>query len=350
VTIVRRGDKYGARVYDRSAGKQRWLGTFDTVELAEAAEADATLTGVPTVAQWGRVWLSDYARPAAATRMNHRSAVARITKDLGSRALDDIGRREARQLAQGWPEGTYRVARAMWGDAVRDDIVTINPWTELRMPQPRGRKDLDALTEQEVLGLGAIAMRVHGNGYGIEAAAIVLTLGFVGVRPGELCALRHEDLLLDAAELIVCGSIDATGKLKSPKNGKERVVTVPPSAANALAQIPDSLDGLLFHTSRGLALNKGNLNYVWRPIANGWHAQGGRKITMYDLRHAAATHFIERGVISSDVAIQLGHTDGGRLVEQLYGHPKQQPARDRLKMAYATGAPARERQLKGYSS
>jgi integrase len=346
--IVRRGEKFGVRVYDRGTGMQRWLGTFETLELAKAANADASFSGVPTVAQWGRVWLSDYSRPAAATRMNHKSAVKRIAEDLGRRTLDDFGRREARQIAAAWPYTIYRVARTMWGDALRDDIIAANPWTGLRLAAPRGRKDLDALSEPEIQGLAAIAMRVHGV-YGFEAAAIVLTLGYVGLRPGELCALRREDLLPND-ELAVRGSIDATGQLKLPKNGRTRVVTVPPPAARAIAQVPPALDGMLFHSPLGRPLNKGNLNYVWRPIANGWLVNDGRKITMYELRHAAATNLIERGVVSSDVAVQLGHTDGGRLVETLYGHPKQQPARDRLKMAYATGAPARERQLKGYGA
>jgi hypothetical protein len=35
-------------------------------------------------------------------------------------------------------------------------------------------------------------------------------------------------------------------------------------------------------------------------------------------------------MIASDVAVQLGHTDGGRLVQTLYGHPSAVEARKRL--------------------
>lgn len=191
-------------------------------------------------------------------------------------------------------------------------------------------------------GLAALAASIHGD-YGVEAATIILTLGFVGLRPGELCALRSEDLNPATLEMTVRRTLDSTGREKLPKNGKERVVTVPPPAAAALAQMPASLDGYLFHSPRGRRLNKGSLHYIWRPVAAAWRAQGGRDLDLYDLRHAAATHFVERGVISSDVALQLGHTDGGRLVEQLYGHPKEDPARDRLKMAYAQRSQATRR-------
>ena len=182
--------------------------------------------------------------------------------------------------------------------------------------------------------MAALAQDVHGD-YGFEVAAIILTLGFVGLRPGELCALRTEDLRLNEMELAVRRSLDSTGRIKLPKNGKERIVTVPPAAADVLSRMPISLDGFLFHSPTGRRLSKGTLHYVWRPVVAAWRAQGGRDIDLYDLRHAAATHFVERGVMSSDVALQLGHSDGGRLVERLYGHPRDDPARDRLKMAFA---------------
>ena len=56
----------------------------------------------------------------------------------------------------------------------------------------------------------------------------------------------------------------------------------------------------------------------------------------YELRHFCATHLLELGVSHADVAIQLGHTDGGALVMSTYGHPSEDLARERLKRAYET--------------
>jgi hypothetical protein len=39
---------------------------------------------------------------------------------------------------------------------------------------------------------------------------------------------------------------------------------------------------------------------------------------------------LERGVTPWDVAIQLGHTNGGILVCELYGHPTEAGARARI--------------------
>ena len=54
----------------------------------------------------------------------------------------------------------------------------------------------------------------------------------------------------------------------------------------------------------------------------------------YELRHFCATNLLELGVSHADVAIQLGHTDGGALVMSTYGHPSEDAARERLKRAY----------------
>ena len=103
---------------------------------------------------------------------------------------------------------------------------------------------------------------------------------------------------------------------------------MPPAALDAIRQVPPVLQvDYLFHSARGRRLSKGTLHYLWRPVAAAWRAGGGRDIDLYDLRHAAATLYLERGLTPADVAVQLGHTDGGRLVRTLYGHPSEDRAR-----------------------
>jgi integrase len=60
----------------------------------------------------------------------------------------------------------------------------------------------------------------------------------------------------------------------------------------------------------------------------------------YELRHFCATHLLELGVSPSDVAVQLGHRDGGALVMSTYGHPAEDSARERLKRAYGANVAA----------
>jgi integrase len=204
-----------------------------------------------------------------------------------------------------------------------------------RLETPRGRKDIDALTEPQIRDLAQLAERTAGD-YGGEMAAIVLTLAYTGMRPGELCALRRADVDLSKREVVVRASLDGTGKEKAPKNGRTRIIALPPAAAQAVNDLPERVDSpYVFHSARGHRLSKGSLSYAWRPIAAAWREKSGRDLDLYELRHACATLLLERGLTPSDVATQLGHTDGGRLVQTLYGHPSEDAARDRLRMAFA---------------
>lgn len=339
MTIIARGNRFGLKVWDRGKAAYRWVGTFDTEDEAQAAEkGESTLQkgNVPTVEEWVRIWLSDYSRPAESTRQTYRSAAKQIVEHLGKRQLDDISRTDARHIhANDWPRNTTRVARTIWADAKRDDVIEHNPWTNMRLETPKGRKDIDALTEDEIDQLGDLALRVHGD-YGPEARAIILTLGHTAMRPAEVCALRWIDLNPDEQEVTVGWSRVGTNRVKKPKNGLGRLVVLPQKAIDAIADVPQVIGSeYVFHSKRGKALNKSNLYYVWREVRAAWLAEGERYITPYALRHAAATALIERGVAVGDVGFQLGHKDGGRLVMERYGHPGEDAMRERLKMAQA---------------
>ena len=67
------------------------------------------------------------------------------------------------------------------------------------------------------------------------------------------------------------------------------------------------------------------LNLYWNPV----RAAFGRPTThFYELRHFCATHLLGLDVSHADVAVQLGHTDGGKLVMSTYGHPSDVAARE----------------------
>lgn len=336
MTLVERNGKWGVKQWDSGKARYIWLGTRDTREEAEALAADNQIksgSDSPTIEQWGRIWLSDYARPAPATQRTYRYAVERITADVGARRLTDLGRREARKIAGTWPKSVSRVARTMWADAVRDELCEINPWTNLRLETPRGRKDLTALTEPEIGRLADMACSYHGE-YGVEVRAIILTLAYTGVRPGELCTLRRSDL--DGSDLVVRFNLDGTGVEKPPKNGKARIVYVPPQALSAIGEVPKHLnDDHIFHTVRGKRLNKSSLSYMWRPVVAAWKQAGGKDLDLYELRHACATLLLERGLSPQAVANQLGHQDHGRLVQLVYGHPDERRMREQAALAFS---------------
>jgi integrase len=346
MAIRKRGTRYTVKVYDPKApGHQRWIGTFATEEEARDAERHATTGIAPsararTVREWSIVWLRDYPRPAPATRRTYAYAAEQIVADIGDLVLARIDRPTARRLARQWPTNTARVARAMFSDAARDGLIMSNPFTDLRLETPKGRKDLDALTEPEIRELADAAVPAL-RGYGTEFRALILFLGYVGCRPGEACCIRRADVDVERAECTIRFSLDGEGGEKRPKNGKPRVVTIPPPALTALANVPPRLDSpYLFHSARGHRLTKGSLSYAFRVVRQRWGKRD--KLELYELRHACATLLMERGLPPHVVANQLGHTDGGALVQRLYGHPSERGMRDQVRLAFSGWGADRE--------
>jgi integrase len=336
--IVKRGNSYGVRVY--VDGRRKWVGTFRTRREAREAELEA-LRRPPsrseeTCDSFATRWVDDYPRPAAATRRTHTYALRAFIRDFARVRLAEVDRPSARAWALRQPKGNVYVVRAMFGDAVRDGLAATNPFSNLRLEQSRGRKDLVPLTEAELLDLVECALWVHGS-YGPTFRAMILFAAYVGIRPGELFALEHEDVDLERLEVTIRHNLDATGQLKLPKNDRQRKVILPPPARDALISMPRDFNApLVFTTKRGRRFSKPALNLYWGPVRV---AFGRPTMHFYELRHFCATHLLALGVSHADVAVQLGHTDGGKLVMSTYGHPSDAAARERLKRAFTPSPP-----------
>lgn len=157
-----------------------------------------------------------------------------------------------------------------------------------------------------------------------------LFLGFTGARPGEAFALEWTDVRDD--QVTISKTRDGEGNIKPPKNGKPRIIVIPPRALEGLRQMPRTFGtDFVFVTKRGRPFNKGHLQRYFEPVRAAYGRPG---LTPYELRHACATALLERGVSPMDVAQQLGHSDHGRLVQDLYGHPLEAGARQRIRQAF----------------
>jgi integrase len=279
-------------------------------------------------------WLTDYnivtrnAEPRWSKKSvtNMRGFLRPFLETFGDRPLDSLTVSEARAWAATVPAPYVRVVSTMFNDARRDELVASNPFERLRLPGSNGRRDIKPLTEPELLEVAERGQAKFGlTGYGPTIKAIVLTLGYTGIRPGELSALRPESV--DGDELDVRESYNGI-ELKTPKNGRARRVVLPPRAADAIAVMTPAPDSpWLFTSKQGRQLSKESLGVMWRTFRPG-------TLELYSLRHTAATILLERGASPEDVAHQLGHTDGGKLVRELYGHPDEGNIRERLKAAF----------------
>ncbi len=217
--------------------------------------------------------------------------------------------------------------RAMWSDALSAGLVATNPFARLGMKQSRGRRDLpsDWLTAADIDRLETTAHDCHGR-YGAVIASMARFGSETGLRPGELFALDRADLDGGFVDVRRAAS-SPVREIRPPKNGRSRRVVLSPRAASAAELCPRLHETRLFATPTGRQLWAPAFSTLWRPVR---HAAGLPEVTLHHLRHYCATRLLEAGLEAWEVAVQLGHTDGGALVMSTYGHPSERRALDRI--------------------
>ncbi len=331
----RRGKRWTASGYDKVLKRKIHLGTYDSRAEALDAEADHRVksrpTGRETCDDFARRWPRDYPRPREATTLTNIERLKPFIKEFAGVRLTDIDRPRARAWAVKHKHNA-ETARAMFQDAVNDGLLDSNPFANLRLSTGRGRKDITAITEKQLHHLAdtAISEAMELGRFGTQYRAMVLFAGYVGLRPGELYTLRAQDIQGEFCHISRSLSVK-THKIGPTKTGATRTVTIPPTAQDALREVPDHPSGLLFCTPQGKIWTQPSNHRYFKQLRV---LAGFPGLDWYELRHCAATMLLERGVTPWDVAIQLGHSDGGRLVCECYGHPSHAGARARLLAAW----------------
>jgi integrase len=327
------GRRWRVRLYDPLTGHMTSVSAgHRTKREARAAEADAIANGrgpersVLTVAGWRETWLETHPMKSS-TRAHNRERTAAFAKTHGDMLMVDVDRKLARAWRKAHPSTTMALS-AMWTAAAKhEDLPVGQPWAGMAS---NGRRDIQAgwLTLAQIEDLRAHARDAWPGPFGLVADAAIVVLAYTGIRPGELAALRWENLRPDDARVDIVAQLDSKTKaLTTPKSGVARTVVYPAPAQRAVATMPRLHDAWVFTGPAGGLLTSGTRNRIWHPIRV---AFGRPTMDLYELRHFCATRLVELGMTSSDVAIQLGHRDGGRLVESTYGHARPDPALARV--------------------
>ena len=150
--------------------------------------------------------------------------------------------------------------------------------------------------------------------------ALWTVAAYTGARPGELLALRWDDLDLQAGVLHIRRALARVGKelyYVPCKAGSERTVPLGPAAVDALRrhraqQVEERLnlsadwvdDRLIFSSEVGSALDHNNVADLFRARLK---AAKVRPVRWYDLRHSFGSSLIAAGVDVKSVAQLMGH-------------------------------------------
>ena len=176
-------------VYDPRIGSKRYvtqseiraLGFAAADERATGAQDRARSAGRPgacradgrdeTIESFAARWPDDYRRGrrgrlrSDSTVEHNRERVRRFGRDHGERTLRSFTRTEARRWANAHPS-TVPALRAMFSDAVEDQLADENPFARLGPGAVAGREDIIVLTREEVHELAAHGSRHHGGAFG----------------------------------------------------------------------------------------------------------------------------------------------------------------------------------------
>jgi integrase len=320
------GLRYAVRVH-LGDGKYEILGTYPTRAAAKEREATWLLKrdhrAKKTGNEWAYFYLEGYEERVKSSSYSTAKAGIRCwRKTFGNRTLGTIDSTEAEEWARQNPWALPPVI-TMLNYAVKRDVIQKNVFSGLSQ-RSSGRRHLAPLSVPDLERLADAAEKHHGEMF----RAFVLFTAYSGMRVGEVFALRWSDIDFDAQEITVRWRL-YRGEMDLPKGNKVRRITLLPEAAAALSSL-DRSTRWVFLAKRGGQLSQSTLNHYWQKIT----ASFGREVDPHELRHFCGHYLhVTRNIPDRVVAAQLGHSDGGKLVRELYGHPEH-GAMDELKRLY----------------
>lgn len=254
-------------------------------------------------------------------RMTRRYILPRLgSRQLGSLTPLDVKEWVAR-LSEGAGPATvhaaFRVLRRILSSAVEAEIIARNPARGIKTPRAE-REEMRFLGAEE---LGRVAAAVPQR-----YRALVLLLGYRGLRIGEATALRVEDLDLLRGKVNVTKAFsEVRGRLilGPTKTGANRSVSLPKflreEVAAHLAAFPAASDGLVFTGPEGGPLHRSNFRLrVWGPALRAAEIADPRP-RVHDLRHTAAALAIAAGGHPKEIQALLGHSSITVTLDR-YGH------------------------------
>ena len=287
-------------------------------------------------------------RLAVSTASHYRFLLnGRIIPELGKKYVQDLSPRDIKLFYQkleqtaalskrsktGGLSGNtilhyHRCLHAMLTYAVRSGYISINPADAVE--PPRNDRQETAFYELEDCRKLLEALDALSN---TQWRLYFYMAIYTGMRPGELIGLNWQDIVGNVLT-VRTGAVYVNGKgtirTDRPKTQKSvRMIDLPPAVMNILQQHrreqaeyrlsfggewpePDAV----FTGALGHRLNISSPTQKFQKIVKEYDL---RPITLYGLRHTAATIMIAQGLNARDVAARLGHSQTSTTLN-IYAH------------------------------
>ena len=208
----------------------------------------------------------------------------------------------------------YATMKKMFGDAVEAyQYVSFNPI--LRKIKPAlSTKEAQHLNLKQIVSL---LQHVRGKKYGL---AIWIQL-YLGLRVGELIALRWEDIDLEMGRVTIRRTfVKKTDQFRDyPKGGKQHTHSIPAELLEMLIEAKREARAEHVVTSRCLG---GILPYRWYvyTLKQYCHELGLPSISSHGLRHSTSEMYIHHGATRDDLRRLFAHSTAAITDRYIHNH------------------------------
>lgn len=252
-----------------------------------------------------------------------------VLPHLGSRRLATLRRSEVKAWTQALVDrgvrpstvsAAHRLLRAVLALAESDELIDNNPARGVRVKRSeRAERRFLSVRELEALA-NAVPSRYR---------ALIILMGYCGLRTGEAVALRkvNVDLAKRTVAVLEAASEGDGRELEvgpTKTENSRRVVPLPPFVADALgahlAEFPPGREGFVFSAPEGGILRPRNFRgRVWLPALRKAEIEAPLP-TPHSLRHSAASLLHGAGASLREVQSILGHS-AVQTTASIYVHP-----------------------------
>jgi len=223
----------------------------------------------------------------------------------------------------------YTVLHSLFKMAYLGDMIDRNPMDKVERPKPR--KDEIKPTEPEAYTVAEVQQIMTAlDGEPLKWRALVHLLIDTGIRRGECCALRWENVDFNARAITIAGNLCYTKQkgvyLDTPKNGHTRTVYAGDDTMDLLRklraeQAEKAISAYVFTQEH--SPNPMHPQSPTRYLANLSKRHGIPGLHPHKLRHTFASIAITNGADVASVSEALGHSDKA-ITLRMYTHANEE--------------------------
>ncbi len=292
-----------------------------TAGLGTDAEVDGYLNYLAAEKGLAANTLAAYSRDLAGF-VNHleRRRIASAAAVQGRDVVSFLEGLQRRGLSVRTRARMFAALRGFFAYLLREEAVTVDPTRDIHLPR-LGTRLPRSLAPDEVTQL----LTAHdGSALGQRDGAMIELLYATGLRVSEIVSLKVSQVNLEAGYLTVVGKGSKERAVPIGSVARQRVLDYLQTARPAI--LHGRLSTYLFVKRAGRHLSRQGFALRLRLAVR--RASIGGKVSPHTLRHAFATHLVERGADLRAVQMMLGHADIS--TTQIYTHV----ARDRLRAVH----------------